>query len=100
MIRKDGSNRLQDFLSGAQRPTKLEHVLGELDALPEKGDTLSSWLHIILIAVLLIKTYRLANLTGTAVQGIIERAHNLEDHLVESDFNKLKNELLVSQGQR
>lgn len=98
MIRKDGSNTLQDFLSGAQRPTKVEHVLGELDALPRKGDTLSSWLHIILIAVLLIKIYNLADLTGIAVQDIIERAHNLEDHLVESDFNKLKNELLVAQA--
>lgn len=100
MIQKDGSNRLRDFWSGAQHPGNVENLLQELDALPRKGDTLSSWLHIILITVLLIKRFKLANLTGIAVQGIIERAHDLEDHLVENDFNKLKNELLGAQGQK
>ena len=96
MIQKDGSNKLRDFLSGVQRPWKIEDVFHELEALPRKGDTLSSWLHITLIAVLLIKRYGLANLTGVDVQGIIERAHNVNDHLLGSDFYKLKAELLVA----
>jgi hypothetical protein len=95
MIQADGSKKLRDYLyeDSERRPSKVDDVFQELEALPSKGDTLSSWLHITLIAVMLIRRHRLASLAGADVQGIIERLNNVGGLFLESDFYKLKSGL-------
>lgn len=94
MVRKDGSIFLRDILSGEKRPQSLDMVCNALSALPRKGDTLNSWRNIILIAVLLIKRYDLAELTG-ATKDIIKRAHDESEYLSEDDFKKMMAGLTV-----
>lgn len=94
MIRKEGSIKLQSFLFASERPASLKTLFDELDALPRKGYSTDRWLNVTLIAILLIKRYGLASLTPPDAQKIIERAHDVGDHLVESDFNLFKAEVV------
>lgn len=105
MIRNKGSAELQHIVAGARRITRQDAavVSNALHAVSESlsmgGDGINDWRNLILITVLLVKRYGLANVTG-AVRDIINKAHDEKEFLVERDFQKLVEELELKQGQR
>ncbi|KAK7700403.1 hypothetical protein SLS64_011011 [Diaporthe eres] len=98
MIRRDGSIMLRDFLSEAKRPANTKTLFDALNALPRKDHTIDGWRNIILVAVLLVKRYKLAHLTD-AVEDITRKAHDEGKYSDEDDFRKLMAEMMVDKLQ-
>lgn len=105
MIRNRGSTELQDIVAGARRLTREDKrmVSNALDTVSESfskiPDGIDGWRNLILITVLLVKRYDLANVTS-AVRDIMNKAHDENELPVQRDFKKLAEELELIKGQK
>lgn len=105
MIRNRGSTELQDIVAGARRLTREDKrmVSNALDTVSEsfskRPDGIDGWRNLILITVLLVKRYDLANVTSAA-RDIMNKAHDEKELPVQRDFKKLAEELELIKGQK
>ncbi|KAG8163777.1 hypothetical protein KVR01_007074 [Diaporthe batatas] len=99
MVRRDGGITLRDFLCEAERPVNMRTLSSVLDPATGEGDVSDRWQNLILVTTLLVKRYKLAELTDAA-GAIVGKAHIEGKYSDEDDFMKLTEELKVVKGQK